>query len=151
MSRRNRGYDYNGDLFDPQPQPKKWQPGSMDFRTAVCETLADMLDSARKAGMDRHAVAAEASRLTGKDVTKNMLDAYTAPARDDFNCPQWLTPVLEVVCASTALASWHAHVHGGRLLVGAETLDAEIGRMMREQETAAARLRQLKEMRRRIG
>lgn len=152
MSRRQaRGSDCTGDLFDAPQQPKKWQPGSMDFRATVCETLADMLASAHKAGMDRHAVAAEASRMTGKDVTKNMLDGYTAPAREEFNCPQWLTPVLEVVCASTALASWHVHVHGGRFLVGAETIDAEIGRMMREQETAAARLRQLKELRRRIG
>lgn len=150
MSRRAHGGAYSGDLFD-FPQPKKWPDGSMDFRAPVCEALSSMLEAARKAGMDRHAVAAQASRLTGKDVTKNMLDAYTAPARDDFNCPQWLTPVLEVVCVSTQLASWHAHVHGGRFLMGAETIDAEIGRLTSEKEATDARLRQLKDMRRRIG
>jgi hypothetical protein len=83
-------------------------------------------------------------------VTKNMLDGYTAPGREEFNCPLWLAPVLEVVCSSTSLCAWHAGVHGGRMLVGAETLDAEIGRVMREREQADALLRDLKEMRRRI-
>lgn len=150
MSRRARGHADIGDLFE-NPQPPKWQPGSMDFRTEVCESLTGMLADAHKAGMDRHEVAARASRLTGKDVTKNMLDGYTAPAREEFNCPLWLAPVLEVVCASTSLAAWHAQKHGGRLLVGAETLDAEIGRLMSERETADQKLRQLKDLRRRIG
>ena len=150
MSRRARGHAGIGDLFET-PQPPKWQPGSMDFRAEVCESLTGMLADAHKAGMDRHEVAARASRLTGKDVTKNMLDGYTAPAREEFNCPLWLSPVLEVVCASTSLATWHGQKHGGRLLVGAETLDAEIGRLMSERETADQRLRQLKDLRRRYG
>lgn len=149
MNRRARGNAFTGDLFDIPKQPRLL-PGSMDFRTTVCELLTDMLADAHKAGMDRHEVAAQASRLTGKDVTKNMIDGYTSPAREEFNCPLWLGPVLEVVCKGTPLATWHASVHGGRLMVGAETIDAEIGRLMSEQEQAAARLKDLKELRRRI-
>ncbi|WP_239947019.1 hypothetical protein [Dyella terrae] len=122
----------------------------MDYRATVCELIAGMLADAHRAGMDRHEVAAVASRLTGKDVTKNMLDSYTAPAREDFNCPLWLAPVLEVVCKATSLASWHAGIHGGRLTVGAETIDAEIGRLMSERDSTDARLKELKDLRRRV-
>jgi len=139
----------SGDLFEI-PQPVAPMPGSLDFRVLVSELIATMLADAHKAGLDRHEVAARASRLTGKDVTKNMLDGYTAPAREEFNCPLWLAPVLEIVCCSTVLASWHASVHGGRVSVGAETLDSEIGRVMRERELADARLRELKDLRRRV-
>jgi len=149
VTRRPVGAAYSGDLF-AIPQPVAPQPGSLDFRGLISELVATMLADAHKAGLDRHEVAARASRLTGKDVTKNMLDGYTAPAREEFNCPLWLAPVLEIVCCSTALASWHAGVHGGRLSVGAETLDAEIGRVMRERELADTRLRELKDLRRRV-
>lgn len=143
---RRRG-DGTGDLFEV-PQPKAPIPGSMNFRAPVSELVSDMLAQAHQAGMDRHDVAARASRLTGRDVTTNMLAGYTSPARDEFNVPLWLAPVLDIACCSTVLASWHAGVHGGRLVVGAETIDAEIGRVMREREQADARLKQLKDLRR---
>lgn len=141
--------DGTGDLF-AIPQPAREAPGAMDYRAGVSELVSQMLAEAHRAGMDRHEVAARASRLAGRDVTKNMLDGYTAPAREEFNVPLWLAPVLEVVCASTALAAWHAGVHGGQVLVGADTLDAEIGRLLAEHEQTATRLRDLKELRRRV-
>lgn len=148
MSRR-QGDAFSGDLFSIPQRPVP-APGSMDYRSVVSELISALLAEASKAGMDRHEVAARASRLTGKDITKNMLDGYTAPGREEFNCPLWLAPVLEVVCSGTPLCSWHASVHGGRVLVGAAMLDAEIGRVMREREQADALLRDLKEMRRRV-
>jgi hypothetical protein len=149
VSRRAVGAAFSGDLFEI-PQPVVPVAGSLDFRSVVSELISAMLADAHKAGLDRHEVAARASRLTGKDVTKNMLDGYTAPAREEFNCPLWLSPVLEIVCCSTPLANWHVGVHGGRMSVGAETLDSEIGRVMRERELADARLRELKDLRRRV-
>lgn len=149
MTRRVAKGRGTGDLF-AIPQPTAPIPGSMDYRVIVSELLSAMLAEAHQAGMDRHEVAARASRLAGRDITKNMLDGYTSPAREEFNTPLWVAPVLEVVCASTPLASWHASIHGGRLVVGAETLDAEIGRLMREAEQTATRLRDLKELRRRV-
>lgn len=148
MTRRAVGAA-SGDLF-AIPQPVAPLPGSLDFRSTVSELISHMLTEAYRAGMDRHEVASRASRLSGKDVTKNMLDGYTAPGREEFNCPLWLAPVLEIVCSSTALANWHASVHGGRLMVGAETLDAEIGRLMAEQENTNGELRRLKDLRRRV-
>lgn len=144
-----QGDSGGADLFEI-PQRLAQLPGSMDFRPVVSGLMSSMLASAHKAGIDRHEVSARASRLSGYDVSKAMLDGYTSESREAFNVPLWVAPVLEIACESTVLGSWHAGVHGGRMLVGAETLDAEIGRLMREREQADNRLRDLKDLRRRV-
>ena len=110
-----------------------------------------MLADAAAAGIDRYEVSARASRLAGMTVSKAMLDGYTSEAREEFNVPLWVAPVLETVCSSTRLAEWHAQVRGGRVCFGASTLDAEIGRLEHEREQAAERIKQLKDQRRRVN
>lgn len=144
---RRAGGAHTRDLFEI-PQALSPLPGSMDFRPVISGLMSAMLAEAHTAGLDRHEVASRASRLAGRDITKNMLDGYTSEAREEFNVPLWAAPVIEIACASTVLASWHAGIHGGRMSVGAEALDAEIGRVMREKELADARLRELKNLRR---
>lgn len=145
MTRRDRA---SGDLFAGIPQPPPPVPASMDYRQRVSALIGDMLADARAAGLDRYEVASRASRLAGRDISKAMLDGYTAESREEFNVPLWVAPVLETVCSSRVLADWHATALGGRILFGAATLDAEIGRIEREREVATDRLRQLKELRR---
>lgn len=148
MSRRQD--NATGDLF-AIPRPAPLVDGSMDYRLAVTHEVGEMLADAAAAGMDRWAVAARASQLAGRDVSKAMLDGYTAPSREEFNVPLWLTPVLESACASTRLSSWLAATRGGRLLVGEDVLDAEVGRAERAAAAASERLRALREMRKRVG
>ncbi|MBH1874311.1 hypothetical protein I5W30_08735 [Stenotrophomonas maltophilia] len=125
------------------PRPSAQVNGTMDYRKSVSVLVGQMLEAAHAAGLDRHEVAARASRLTGQNVSKAMLDGYTAPSRGTFNIPLWVAPVLEVICGGTLLAEWQAQVIGGQLLLGAETLDVEIGRAHRERVVANQRLRQL--------
>ena len=149
MSRRT-AIDATGDLFEV-PAPAAPIEGTMDFRLPVTLEVSAMLDEARAAGLDRYDIAARASKLAGRDVSKQMLDGYTAPSREEFNVPLWLAPVLETVCDSTRLSAWHASVRGGRILIGEAVLDAEIGRAERAAAVAAERLRQLRDMRKRGG
>lgn len=125
----------------PVPVPASEQPGHMDYRHAVASIVGDVL---RGADGDRFDFAARMSRLTGKDVSKNMLDAYASDAREDHNLPFYLVPALEVACDSHALTAWLTDVRGGRLLIGREALTAELGRLERDRDTAAKRIRQLK-------
>ncbi|WP_368565539.1 hypothetical protein [Pseudoxanthomonas sp. UTMC 1351] len=152
MSRRARAISpdsFTGDLFSI-PRAAALIEGSMDYRRPVSALVSQMLADATASGIDRYEVASRASRLTGKDVSKAMLDGYTAESREEFNVPLWVAPVLETVCSSTLLTQWNAGVRGGRFLVGAETLDAEIGRVSREMDSAAAQLKQLRDLRRRV-
>jgi len=146
MSRRDQ---VTLDLFEI-PRAAAPVPASMDFRAEVSQLLSAMLASAAAAGIDRWEVSARASRLAGRDITKAMLDGYTSEARDEFNVPFWIVPVLEIVCSSCSACDWHASKLGGRARYGAATLDAEIGRLEHVANEASAQARELKALRRRV-
>jgi len=141
-----------GDLFASIPQPAPAEPGSMDFRTRVAILIREMLDAARAAdpALDRYEVAARVSRLVGKEISKAMLDAYTAESRDAYNAPAWLMPALEHVCISHLYSNWNADIRGGRLVLGAAALDAEIGQIQEQIEALRERSTGLRALRRRV-
>lgn len=142
----------SGDLFADIPRPLPATPASMDFRGELSALVGEMLAQARGGSehRDRWGVAAAMSRLTDHDVSKLMLDGYTSAAREGFNLPFWLVPALETACDSTVLTHWLAGKRGGRVVLGAQTLDAEIGRLEGERERVGERLRELKDLRRRV-
>lgn len=128
------------DLF-AVPQPAAPAPASMDYRKTIAQLLAQMFV---ESGLDRYEIAARASRLAGKEISKYMLDAYTAESRDEYNAPAWVIPVLEAVCDSHQLSNWQAIVRGGRLFIGVDALAAEIGRIERQRDQLADQARSMK-------
>lgn len=150
MSRRVRPDALTGDLFAQIPQPWRTDAGAMDFRTQVATLTGHLLTGAQghDPKQDRFYVAGQVSRLVGKEVSKSMLDGYTAESRDKFNLPFYLVAPLESVCGSTLLTDWLAGVRGGRFLPGVEAIDAEIGRRKREAADALAEIRQLERIQR---
>ncbi|MHB8920927.1 MAG: hypothetical protein ACYC3N_07820 [Halothiobacillus sp.] len=140
MARVNQPDQPMLDLF-PVPSPAPELPGQMDYRTQVASLVSEVL---KAAVMDRFDIAARMSRLTGKDVSKHMLDAYASDAREDHNLPLYLAPALEVVCESHLITAWLSDTRGGRLLIGREALNAELGKLERARDEAGKRIRQLK-------
>lgn len=145
MNRRAVRSSGTGDLFEV-PQAPAPVPGSMDYRTVVAHLVSKMI---AESGLDRFEVAARVSRLVAKDVSKYMLDGYTAESRDEFNAPAYLVPVIELVCDSHVFSNWLAGIRGGRLLVGRDALAAELGRIERQRDELGTQARQLKEQLRR--
>ena len=146
MTRRDA---HTADLF-AVPRPAAPIPASMDYRAQVSHLISAMLTDAHAAGVDRYEVASRASRLAGRDVSKAMLDGYTSEAREEFNVPLWLAPVLETVCSDQRLTEWIAGIRGGRVTFGPDAIDAEIGRLAHEQEQTKALMRDLKALRRKL-
>ena len=132
----------HGDLF-AIPQPAAPLPASHDYRAQVAHLTAELL---RAADSDRYGIAATMSRLTGREISKYMLDAYASEARDTYNLPLWEVPALEAACHSHALTAWLAQVRGGRLLVGREALTAELGRLEQARDASTRRIRELKRL-----
>ena len=128
------------DMFEV-PQPAAPLPGAMDYRAVVCGIVGQML---RDADADRYEIAARCSRLSGKDVSKYMLDAYTSEAREEFNAPAWLMPVIETACSSHLYTSWIVGVRGGRLLIGREALTADLGRLEKHKLELEQSIKRLK-------
>lgn len=147
-SARRRNAPGMRDLFEA-PRPAAPLPGSMDFRAVVTSLVGEMLKHADRNGKDRWAIAADVSRLAGREISKYMLDAYTAPSRDDYNTPAWLMPLLEIACDSHLYSAWIAEIRGGRLFIGRDALAAELGRMQRERDEIDAHSRNLRDQLRR--
>ncbi|MCC6195682.1 MAG: hypothetical protein IT518_14560 [Burkholderiales bacterium] len=105
------------------PQPV---PGSHDISAAVRECLAEVLALARAGGTDRYAVAAEVSRLSGRDMTKNMLDRYTA-ADEDKRFPLEALPALVGATGNFRLLELVAEACGCKVLRSEEAWITEVG------------------------
>lgn len=132
------------DLF-AVPRPAQPLPGTHDYRAVVSGLVGDLLKATTS---DRFGVSATMSRLVGKEISKHMLDAYSSEAREEFNLPLYLVPALEAASGSHGLTSWLADVRGGRLLIGRDALNAELGRLEKLREDTGSRIRDLK---RRMG
>lgn len=113
------------DLFEV-PVPAAPLAGNLDLDVPLREALSDALKHADK---DRWAVAAEMSRLTGREISKYMLDAYTAESRSDHNFPFRYAAAFEVATGSYCLGHLLAKARGCKMLVGEEALLAELGRI----------------------
>ena len=118
------------DLFQvPQPTPPL--AGNVDLDVPLREALTDAI---RHADGDRHDIAAEMSRLTGRDISRYMLDAYTADSRPDHNFPFRYAAAFEQATGSFALTNLLAKARGCRVLIGEDALLAELGRIEREEQ-----------------
>ena len=107
------------------------------LRAALGNALKD-------ADLDRWAIAAEMSRLTGRDISKYMLDAYTAESRQDHNFPFRYAAAFEVATESHCLTYLLAKARGCEVLVGEESLLAELGRIEKKEADLKRRKAALK-------
>lgn len=140
MARRKD--DRTLDIFEV-PQPVRVLPGECNFGIQVSELVSETL---KACDLDRYEVAARMSRLSGDDVSKFMLDAWSSPARTDHNLPLYRVALLEDVCASHLLTDWLVGVRGGRVAYGRDALLAELGRLERTREAAGRQARELKRL-----
>lgn len=130
------------DIFSV-PQPVLFIPGLGNYASQVSELVSEILKGSE---LDRYEIAARMSRLSGDDVSKNMLDAWASPARADHNLPLYRAALLEEVCASHVLTNWQVHLRGGRVAYGREALDTELGRLERVAANATRQARELKKL-----
>lgn len=137
---RARGDNRTPDLFDTA-RPST-APGSLaGLKTQVAHIISADI---RECGMDRFEIAGKMSALLGEEVSKTMLDAYSAESRDDQNIPAYR--LLAFILATESFASLDQLLAplGCRLLVGKQTKLAAITKL----ELQRASLdRQIKAMR----
>jgi hypothetical protein len=108
----------------PQPQPAV--AAGLDLDAAIRDALSDAI---KHCDSDRHQVAAEMSRLTGREISKFMLDAYTGDSRQDHHFPLRYAAAFEAATGSYCLTQLLAKARGCKVLVGDEAVLAELGRL----------------------
>jgi len=136
LSKRDQ---FTQDLFEiPQPATGA---GSLACRAQIAAIMSEALK-----GHDRYTVAADMSRLLGREITKFMLDAYTAESRETHLPPVDTAMAFDMATNGFALINLYAQKLGAKVLVGREALDAEIGKLERIKQEANARIKSLKQM-----
>lgn len=132
------------DLFEIPTAPAPIG-GSLDYATELRHVLSAALKSSP---FSRYDIAARMSELTGQDISKPMLDAWTAESKTPWRFPFEYAAAFESACGTTALQELLGRKRGSRILVGEETLLAELGRVEQAKAQLAHRERELKK---RIG
>lgn len=130
--------------FFEVPAAARHDSGGLNIALAVRETLADLLGSAALQGCDRHEVAARISRLANHEISKHMLDRYTAPSADGWRFPLEALPALTQATGDYRLLELVAQACGCRVYRGEEALLAEIGALTLQERSVKARLTDLR-------
>lgn len=129
------------DFFDVPVAPAP-VGGSLDYAVELRHVLSDAL---KKSPKSRYQVAGEMSELTGQEISKAMLDAWTAESKTPWRFPFEYAAAFESACATTALQELMCRKRGSRILVGEEVLLAELGRLEKAEADIGLRKRLLKD------
>lgn len=109
--------------------------GSLDIdtelRAAISEDIKHAKDSTGRE-LSRYEVAAKMSELTGQDITKSMLDNYTAEAHEKHRFPCQFLPAFVIATGQRRAFETLSRRAGLFALPGPEALRAEIQRLEEE-------------------
>ena len=122
-------------------------PGDMNVDIPFRERVSDAL---RNCPLSRYQVAARMSEMVGQDITKTMLDSWTAESKEQHRFPAVFLPAFCEAVGSTEPLRMLGQVVGAFVLPGPEALRAEIQRIeeeiTRKRAEKRRRLTFLKEM-----
>lgn len=133
---------FTEDMF-AVPQAPEPNPASMHYAQEVAILLGHMFADS---GLNRYQIAAEMSRLTGREVSKYMLDAWTAESRDAYNIPFYAVAAAESACKSHLMSGWLAQKRGAKLAIGRDALNAEYGKLKAASDDIKKRMHALEKL-----
>ena len=122
--------------------PKK--PGAYDVAAEIRGWASAALKGSPRS---RYQIAADMSELIGTEVTKSMLDAWTAESKEGHRLPAEFIPAL---CAATNNYDYFevcGRLLGGRFFTGMEALDAQAGQVQAQIEDLKRQLRDITKLR----
>jgi hypothetical protein len=133
----------SGDLFASVPQAHPLTPGAWRFRGEISIVMSDAIKACSK---DRYQIAADMSRLLGREVSVNTLDKYTSEASED-HIPNLETAIaFDAATEQMALANLFASKLGCRVLPGKESLQAELGRLVQMRDDISKQEKAIKQI-----
>lgn len=121
--------------------------GSLQVQPALSLAMSRAI---RDSGLSRYEIAGRMSELVGQDITKSMLDAWTAESKEQHRPPAEFLPAFCVASGSREPLLILADKAGYFCLPGPDALRAEIQRLAEEEKEVRAerlkRQRLLKDM-----
>ena len=136
MTKRRKLLDSNQpSLFDILQEQSRSEnnpaPGSKDIDKSFREVVSLAL---KGSPLSRYQVAARMSELVGQDITKTMLDSWTAESKEQHRFPAIFLPAFCEAAGSMEPLRMLGQSAGAFVLPGTEALRAEIRRIEEEIE-----------------
>jgi len=103
--------------------------GSMDIDRAFREAVSA---SVKACPLSRYGVAARMSELLGQEITKSMLDSWTAESKENHRFPAIFLPAFCTATGSREPLALLGRLTGAFVLPGPEALRSEIQRLDEE-------------------
>lgn len=113
--------------------------GALACRVEIAHVMSEALK-----GHDRYEIATKMSKLLGREISKHMLDAFTAESREDHTPPLDTAIAFDMAVGSHALLDLAANKLGARVVIGKEVLHGQIGKLEQVRDDAAKQIKQLK-------
>lgn len=110
--------------------------GSLDFEFELRNELSVAIE---KSGLNRQKIAERMTDLAASRVTVAMLNAWTAPTRTKWQFPLRLAPAFDAATGGGRILALLARKAGRVALTPAESLDAELGAITRQELELQAR------------
>ena len=152
MEKSKKGLDNQLSLFDiikncQEQQNIKKHAGSFNIDTTFREVISEAL---KRCPRSRWEVAGRMSELTGQEITKSMLDSWTAESKEGHRFPAIFLPAFCEATGCSEPLKLLGKLVGVFVMPGPEALRAEIQRIEEEinkkQNEKRKRLIFLKEM-----
>ncbi len=116
-------------------------PGSLQCRVEIAHTMSEAL---KRRSYDRFEVASRMSRLLGEEVSKAMLDAYTAESRERHNISLERAIAFDAATESYALMQLAAEKLGGTFLGGEDLVLVELAKLEHQEHELKIKGNELK-------
>ncbi len=128
------------DLFDIPRAPAPVE-GALYVEPELRGLIARILKNSK---LSRDLVADKMAELLGHPLSIHQINAWTAESREAWRFPVAYLPAFEAACETHALTEWIAAKRGCALLVGEDSLLAELGRLEKLEQDLKARKAALK-------
>ena len=141
----DRQDDRQMSLFDmiirAQQDENRHNPGSLAIDIEFRELVTAELKSSPHS---RYHVASRMSELTGTDITKTMLDSWTAESKEFHRFPAIFLPAFCVAVGSSGILDFLGRKSGVFVLPGEEALRSEIQKLKEERDKLGKRIKKRK-------
>lgn len=144
MTKRRHSFDDRQLSLELVQEPKRDRDGALNgIEKRVSSAIAHIL---KRDHRNRFQIAAEVSRLLDEDVSKFMLDAYAAEAREAHNISAGRFLALILATGSFDVLREFVLEIGADLVMGDEVLTAELGHIQALEAQLAERKKALKKL-----
>lgn len=116
--------------------------GSLDFDTTIRELISHALKNTQ---LNRYGVAAEMSRLLGKEVTKSQLDSWSAESKENNRFYLSHLNALMAATGDKSILRFICEKAGGYFIESSDAMRLELGKIQEQEKELQKRRKAINE------